>query len=223
MITLTAKLTLHNGTEIELNYGNSVSMEGNIFDRADTTLPSWGIISNSGKIKFIDSDGQIRSAIEKNLLKERTKIVLSVSNTVKGTKSNIGDYYAKNWDYDNNNFNVTVDFGDELQNMQDIQAEPYVYDLTTEGYSITAKDLYDYIQAYTVNIQADTVNKRFNMATFEELDSNTQAHLSAITIPIPYFEQTNLWNVWQNFCEAFQTHIFKAKNQKIVCVYNEGN
>ena len=216
MITLTGTITLNDGSIIELNYGNSISMERSVFDRADTTMPSWGIISNGGKVKFIDTDGTIRQLIEAKRLVKGIKIDLFLSNTVNGNSANIGDFYAKTWDYDNNNFNVSVDVGDELQNMQEVQAEPYVYDLTIEQYSITAKDLYDFIQA-------DTTAKGFNMATSSELDNNTIAHLSAISIPIPYFEQSNLWNVWQNFCEAFQTHIFKYKNQKIVCVYNGGN
>jgi hypothetical protein len=216
MITLTATITMDNGGTIEITPQNALSMERSIFDRADTTMPSWGIISNGGKVKFIDTDGTIRQLIEAKRLVKGIKVDLFLSDTVNVTSANIGDFYAKTWDYDNNNFNVSVDVGDELQNMQEVQAEPYVYDLTQEKYFITAKDLYDFIQA-------DTVAKGFNMATSAELDSNTIAHLSAITIPIPYFEQANLWNVWQNFCEAFQTHIFKGKNKKIVCVYNGGN
>jgi hypothetical protein len=216
MITLTAKIEYEQDKFIEITPSNSISMQYALSDRADTSMPSWGIISNNGKLEFIDSNGKVKSLAEQNLLKKGVKVNIYLSNTSKNITANIYELFAQSWDYDSNNFKVSVDVSDELKNMQEVQATPYVYDLTQEKYFITAKDLYDFIQA-------DTVAKGFNMATSAELDSNTIAHLSAISIPIPYFEQANLWNVWQNFCEAFQTHIFKGKNKKIVCVYNGGN
>lgn len=219
MITITAKITLADGTEIPLNKRNLISIDSAIFDRSDIILPSWGILSNSGNFSFIDIDGNVKGYAQNLKLTSKTKVNIYLNDTSYRTQCQLGEFFSGKWNYDNDNANVSTTLTDGLQQMQDINIEPLEFDPITDGeqYS-TADKLYDYLQK-------QTVPKGFNMIAIDDddFDSATKGHLEKCRIPYPYINTTNLWRVWQQFAEAFQLHIFKKRNGKIVCFYRGGD
>ena len=214
MITLTATIAREGGNSIVLDYRNSLSIERSIFDRSDISMPSWGVISNGGKLKFVDTDGSIRALVEQRLLKSGMAVTITLSNTISGASASVGEFFTENWDYDNDSHNVSVSVKDELIKWQkilftQIKYSPYAYK------DWPAKEIYEYLNGITP--------KDFDMLAFNELDEITKTHLSNSKVEFFILDSENLWSAWNTFCEAFQTHIYKNNRGITACKYNGGN
>lgn len=219
MITLTAKITLADGTTYDVNKRNMLSFDSEIIDRSDIVMANFGIISNSGNLSFIDYDGRILNFAKSLKLNSKAKINIDLTNTISKATTQIGDFFAGKWNYDNNSANVSVSLVDGLQKMQDINVIPLVFNPQTKNadYQMAYK-LYEYLRAQTVNNGFDMVS-----ISSAEFDSATKSHLQSMSVQYPYIPEMSLWRAWQQFCEAFQVHIFKAKNGKIICYYGKGD
>ena len=215
MITLTAKITLADGTTYDVNKRNMLSLDSKIIDRSDIILPSWGIISNGGNFEIIDYDGRIKVWAESLKLNSKTKVIISLNDTISGASTQVGEFFATKWNYDNDRSTASTTLTDGLQQMHDINIEPLEYDLS-QIYTINANKIYDFLQEQTV------ING-FNMVATSDsdFDSDTLDHLNKIAFSYPYIEEMNLWRAWQYFAEALQLHIFKNRHGKIVCIYRE--
>lgn len=218
MITLTAKITLDDGTEIALDKRNLMNMDSEMNDRDDIVLPSWGLISNGGRVNFVDYDGSIKELAQSLKLTSKTKINIFLTNTLTGATMPVGEYFAQNWQYDNNNGNVSVSVTDGLQKMQDIAITPLAYDLSREDYAMTGTMVYKYLCEQATANGFDIVH-----TTDSAFDKATLAHLEKISVNLPYIEATNLWKALNDFAVAFQLHIYKDRKGAIVCVYNGGD
>lgn len=218
MITLTAKITLADGTEIPINKKNALSIDESIIDRGDIILPSWGIISNGGSIRFNDYNGTIKSLAQNIKLTSKTKINVYLNDTLFKSTIQIGEFFSEKWNYDNNNSQVSVNITDGMQKMQDIAITPMKYKLSSEDYSLSATVIYEILCE-------EAINNGFNILRTTDLgfDSSTLEHLNKIVIPFPYIEASNLWRALNDFAVAFQLHIYKNRKGVIVCVYNGGD
>ncbi len=99
MIVLTAKIYISETEIIEIDRRNILSMESSIFDRSDLKLPSFGIISNVGKIEFNDADGQIRDYAEELLLQSGLQCEIKLNNTLdEDAVERIGLFETDQWD-----------------------------------------------------------------------------------------------------------------------------
>jgi hypothetical protein len=199
-----------NVDNIELNKNNILNIEVQEIDRSDVELPLWGIVSNDGTLTIKDLRGNIKNLSRQKKLKGKIVVNLELVNTlVSDCKTSIGNFFAQNWDYDDNNRSVTVSLSDGLVEWQNINVKLDV-DLTRGAYSENAYDLISNVLRETGNLGEE-----------EELpcDDTTTNHLANISIPIPSYEGT-LWSVLQNFCEAFQIRIYKNRSGQIVLKYN---
>lgn len=215
MITLTAKIEYEQGQFIEITPSNSISIESSINERENTDSPSFGVISNSGNLSFIDTDLKIKKMIDNKTLIDGMRVYILLSNTISGLSCNVGKYFTKDWNYDKNTNKVSVTITDNLEKMQDEQIDGFNFDIISQS-TKTAKDIYDYLQGITSNIG-------FEMQNSENLDENTKSILNNYVIFYPILQKTNLWNAWNKFCLAFLLHIYQDKNGLIVCKYNGGN
>ena len=219
MITLTAKITLADGTEIPIKKKNALSIDESIIDRGDIILPSWGIISNGGSISFMDYDGNIKELAQSLKLTSQTKVNIYLNNTFLNQPINVGEFFADRWNYDNNSSEVRATFNDGLTQMQNIIIIPLEYSLQREDSTTnTAREIYD-------TLRSQTIANGFDMISTSDsgFDNTTLQHLEKISIAYPYLEETNLWRAWQYFAEAFQLHIYKDRQGIIVCKYNGGD
>lgn len=221
MITLTAKITLDDKTTYDVDKRNMLSFNVGIIDRGDTVLPSFGIISNGGNFEIVDYDGRIKLWVESLKLNSKTKVNIFLNDTISKTNTQIGDFFASKWDYDNDAKTARAELTDGLEQMQDINITPLVYDLSREegtkkGIADTAEVIYEFLQK-------QTVKNGFDMISTSDLDAKTREHLKNISIAYPYIKQMNLWRAWQDFAVAFQLHIYKNRQGKIVCVYRGGD
>lgn len=205
MITLTAKITLADGTEIVIDKRNMVSIEQSIIDRSDINLPSAGIISNGGSIEFVDYDGRIKKLAESYKLNDKAKATIFINDTLSKINSQIGEYYATNWDYESNNRVVKTSLTDDLTEWQNIEIKKWdLHPIETTGW-----DIYDHLVSLTPS-----------KWVFENLDNYTATILDDYILERFYLNAGNLWNQWQKLCVACGLYIFKNKNGKIVVSYD---
>jgi hypothetical protein len=214
MITLTATITKLNGEFINLDYRNSLSLERNIQDRSDISMPSYGIISNGGSLRFIDADGSIRSLAEQRQLKSGMAVNFSLNNTSTNASAPVGEFLTVQWDYDKNNKQVFVAIRDELEEWQEILFTPIKYNPYFEK-DLSFEWLYKYLYELTPS--------KYSMLEFEELDDVTKSIISNSKFEFFILEANNLWSAWTHLCQACLCHIYKTNNGRTVCRYNGGN
>ena len=203
---------------IDINRHNLISFEREIADRSDFKLPSWGIISNVGNITFKDKNDEVGDYAEKLLLKSDLEVDLIVKNTLyKEAVENIGTFYTQDWDYNNNNLEVSVSLKDDLEEWQDIQTKGIPYDplnilkITEES---SMKDIYIWLHSKTPS--------KYQMMSFDELNVETQTILENHKIQYPFLSQSSLWQQWDKLCKACALYIYKNKGRTI-CSYSLGS
>lgn len=203
---------------INIDRRNMQRLERTITDRSSYDLPSFGIISNTGNIDFIDFDGEVRDYAEQQILKSGLTVEISLNNTLYGNGEHIGTFYTNKWTYDNNNRVVSVSLKDDLEEWQEINVEALPYDLKGQNPKPqTAEWLYRWLQ------DEKRTPKKYNVQSFDELDTETQNVLSNTTIQYPMLESGSLWQQWTKLCELCQLHIYKNNNGITVVKYNYGN
>lgn len=219
MINIFVVITLNDGTNIVLDNKDLISVESNIIDREDIEFPSWGLISNGGKISFLDPKRRIlRLAVSGELNKE-IKFDIYLRNNINGSGAQIGAFYAKSWDYDPNSLQVNVTLTDGLEKMQEIAFAEVRYDLSLPITNITLASIaYDYFAQ-------KAIDNGFNMlrTANNNFDQNTLDFFDKFSIPIAYADATNLWRAIDNYANAFQLHTYKNRRGEIVSVYRDGD
>lgn len=202
------------GIKIDVDKRVLVEYNGVIEDRADVSSTSWGIISNTGNISFIDRNYEVYDYANDNLLVEGLDVSVFIVNTINNKIEKIGSFKTKDWNYDNDNRQVSVSLENDLPEWQDINLQEYTVDPT----KIEEKSLeYIYRELHSKTPQ------RFNMLSFEELDEATKNHLSSSFVRYFVLEKGTLWNGWEKFCQVAQTHIYKNKEGITICRYDRGN
>lgn len=209
MITLTAKITLENGAEIVIDKRNLHSLEQSIVDRSDVVLPSWGIISNGGRIAFSDfisqnENGQkywtIRQLADTRELVGGLETEISLNDTLANTSYDFKNYITDTWDYDSNSREVSVSLTDGLAEWQDTVVDVLPFRATTPQ-NVNGEYIYKHWYGKTPS--------KFKMKDFANLDENTKTALSKFSAALFISEDTNLWSAWTTFCEAVQARIYR--------------
>lgn len=200
--------SIYTDLSITLDDTNLLDFERTIKDRSDTESPSFGIISNTGSLSFIDADGEVLDYISQQIVSSDNIITAYLEDTEKGLKEQIAYFNTQSWSYNNSQSLVDVSLKDDLEEWQDINIDAINY-IPTVSTSQTAKWLYNYLY--------DKTPSKFNMLKFSELDSETQAVLSGTTIQYPLLESSNLWNEWDKLCQLCFLHIYKRSDGRTVC------
>lgn len=214
MITLTATITLADGTEIAIDKRNMLTIEQNIIDRDNINLPSFGIISNGGSIEFSDYDGRLLNYAESGALNEGLKCAIFINNTIRKIKHQVALFETSQWNYDNNNRVVSVSLKDDLEEWQNIYVDGFSYDARNPT-AQNLRDFYDYLYEKTPT--------KYNMLSFNSLGTTTQNHLSNIYIKYPMLKSGNLWHQWNKLCAVAQSHIYKTALGTTLLAYNGGD
>lgn len=207
-------------TRIELNIDrrNMISIECNTADRADFKLPSFGIISNTARIEFIDSDGQIADYADKLLLVEGLPCEITLENTlVDGAVETLGKYETAEWQYDNDSRTVSVSLKDDLEEWQEINVEGINYD-PRKPQAQPLSWFYQYLWERTDK----RIKGNYTMLSLDELDQDTRTLLNSVYVPYPLLESGTLWQQWDKLCVVAQAHIY-SKNGTVIFKYNGGN
>lgn len=203
--------------DIELNRRNLIDLETTIFDRSDYTLPSYGIISNTGNLTFNDTNGEIKDYAEQGLLTSDLKVEITLADTLTKKSEQIAVMETSEWDYDNDSKTVSVSLQDDLVEWQDIQTENINYDPRNPFKTLPNRnmaDLYAWLHERTPS--------KYNMVSFNELDEKTQDILTNTTVLYPFLYATDLWSQWTKLCQVCALYIYKDKD-KTLCNYTYGS
>ena len=210
---------------IDIDYKNLISINGSIFERGETKLPSYGIISNNGNLEFNDIDGEIRDYADLLLLNSDLKVNVTLKNTLANKEEQVGTFQTETWNYDNDNRSVSVSLKDDLEEWQDIQVKGFSYDPREPFKAIEngkMSKVYKWLQQQDENGN-DRTPKKYDMLSFEELDTETKTILENTTIDYPLLEDGTLWEQWTKLCEVCGLYIYKRKDGKTVCSYTYGS
>lgn len=185
---------------IDINDRNLISLNRSISDRSDITLPSYGILSNTGNIEFNDLNGDVRNYAEQLILTSGLKVEISLNNTLSKSTEKVASFETKDWSYDNDNRSVTVSIQDDLEEWQNIALEgiPFLETINSMYYVCTSL------------IQLTPIKWEFNIS------DNIYSYLKTISCRNISFEKGSLWSFWTKFCEVTCLHLYKDFDGKIV-------
>jgi hypothetical protein len=209
---------IYTGLEINIDSSNLISLVKNLMDRSDYSLPSYGIISNTGEIEFKDTTRRVLLYNEVGLLTSDLVAVLKLKNTDNDYEENIGIMETADWNYNNYSRVVNVSLRDDLEEWQDIQVEGFSYNpkFPFEKWANgSMADVYMWLEERTPT--------KYNMFDFEELDSETRTILSNTKINYPLLNNGTLWQQWNKLCKVCGLYIYKDNNGRTVCRYTLGS
>ena len=168
-----------------------ISLQYSCLDRTDALKPSWGIKSNTGSIKFIDTFN-IAKFIEKTVSNCEIRILL---------ENNYGVHLLSTFRFDNQktdrkNMECEISLKDELSLWQDIK-KPRI-------------NIHDFEQGQTT--ASELINKIYGYDVLHNSDENTQAYLQKFIITYPYLAEGSLWSQFAQICEATGCYICLDEN-----------
>lgn len=202
---------IYSGINIDIDYRVLRGIDLPYVDRADNDKPSYGIISNSGRLVFIDSNGEIRDYAEQGLLKKGLKVQVYLRDTLSGIETQVGDLYTNDWDYDTANREVSVELKDDLEELQEINHSGLSLVVAT----ISNKNEYNGNsgrELYEALYEATPLSYKFKK--YENLDANTQWVLSNALIHKYYLNSGSLWAQWNKLAELVGAQIYKEYDGK---------
>ncbi len=197
---------------------NIVSIETEIRDRDAIDYPSFGVISNSGRICFKDVGGVFRQYVVDGNVRVYDPVDIYLSNTITNGREQVGSYFIGDIYYDQDSTEMTFQLTDGLEMMQDFDFEginPYKYSQndTNMGISTTILDIFDEF----------VISAKSKMDIGFSFFGETSSNMEKITVPTPIVEKSSLWVAFQKVTIPSQSHIFKNKNGNVTIAYNGGN
>lgn len=203
------------GAGFIVNKYNINSLSFLVTDRDNYEEPRWGIISADGNIEFKDLYGEILDYIEQGLLVQGLSCEIFLKDTkapIDEREKSLGTFFANKWEYNQYDKVVNCKINDGLVEWQNITVDGWVYEYPLQPK--TLEDYYNYLYKAT--------DSKYNMLSFDELDSATKDILRNTTVMYPMLENDTLWGQWEKLCQATQSHIYKS-NGRTIFKYNGGN
>jgi hypothetical protein len=187
---------------------NKRSIEVDILSRDNIEAPSWGIISNSGTVSFIDdAEGSLYKYASSGALRSGYPIEIFCENTITKKSERIAYMFTEKWNYNNSNRNVSVSIKDDIEKLQDVQFSEIELDR-----SATLYEIYEIFKSST---------ESFGFS-FAPLKEEVRFILKNTTIEFPIISSGNLWDKWDSLCKASCIYIYKNKDNQIELNYYYG-
>lgn len=186
---------------------NRKSIQFEIQGRSDIQAPSWGIVSNSGSVSFVDSDGSIGVYANNGQLVSGMPFQIFCKNTLTKKEERIAYMLTDTWSYNNLNRNVSVNIKDDLEKWQDIEFEGF-----SLSHPTTLYDIYETLKEFT---------EKFGFS-FSPLKEEVEKIIKYIHIKYPNLKSGNLWSQWNKICECASLYILKNKDNQVELNYYNG-
>lgn len=183
-----------------------ISCEFELNEKADPTLPSFGVISNDGSIEFRDYDGSFLELIEQGRLKDKKEVVFELENTYDKKKREISTFLTSDVQYDDDSQIADIQLIDNLVAMQDVK-DVRVYLQKNK----TMLDVY-----HTLVELSTPLGYTFADIDNDEEFADLKSYLTNITLQYFFLQRDTLWAQWQKFCEATGLYMYINKENKIV-------
>jgi hypothetical protein len=189
-----------------VNKTNILSCETEIRDRADIDKPSFGLISSGGTLSFKDPQKKFLNYANMKVLRGGEKVSIFLENTTAKAKEVVGNYFVKNWDYDNENFIVTVSFVDGIETIQEktMQKQDYFASVKIPSslYDAFWSRLHSTISSNGFHFNGEAKNK------FDEITRK----ICSTTF---YNEKDSVWASFNKISQLLGAHAFINKSGEI--------
>ena len=171
--------------------------------RSDISKPSWGIISNTGQIDFLDYLGVVAQLSKHNFLSGSfINIYLQTPNK----KEQIGGFFVDNAMRNEQNQKVQLFFSDVLKSWEEITVGEYFYPYTKNIISIK-----------------DVITEIVSKADVElELPYKTRQYLNTFFVPFPKIEAGSVWAQVSKICEATACYVYCNHKGTPIIKYSRG-
>ena len=167
---------------------NLDSFTYSLYDRENNDEPSYGVVSNSGTLSFVDSTREVLDYITSGLIGEDLKVSLYVKNTSTNKEELFVKCYSDDWTYDNDNFVVEITLKDIAERMQkNFISVPFTA-------RMTGAQIYEILKAAAENI--------IKIRPFDELDARTKNTLYGYTFINFYIDNCSLWEAYNMLCKS---------------------
>lgn len=191
-------------TNLKIDRRSLISVDSNIIDRSDISLPSWGVISNRGNLFFNDINGDVLDYAEQGLLQEGQEVNIYLKDTLSGLETTVGSFVTISWDYDNNSKVVTVELSDGLEDLQQIQ-------------NILMYPKYD--EDTMLYVLQKVLESKYILQNDIVFLGNTLYFLRNTTLSLYEFPRESVWAQLQKVCDVCGLYVCvnpKNKNQLII-------
>lgn len=185
---------------------NLDSFTYSLYDRENNGEPSYGVVSNSGTLSFVDSTGEILDYANMRLLKDLTGVEIRVSNSITKESQVFIKAFTQEWEYDNDSRVVTLTIADGLSAI--LQNIPFYNNLFHAYKSTGARafveiynDIYDMVPSY------------FSMPSYDELNADVKSLIENISADSYKPGDGNLWAAIDAFAKAVGLHIYYDNNK----------
>lgn len=205
--------SIYTDLSIDIDDSNILNFNRTIMEKDNYKQPSFGIISNGGSISFIDKNGEIADYVAQQIINSKNEISVYLENADTGKKAQIARFNTQQWEYKNSQSVVGITLKDNLEEWQGISV-PAINYTPTVSTNQTAEWLYKYLQNEKIT------PAKYNMLSFDQLDSKTKSVLSGTTIQYPLLESDNLWAEWNKLCELCFLNIYKDNDGRTICKYS---
>lgn len=171
---------------------NMLSCEFGALDRGNITdVADWGIYANRGSVSFIDKNGYFNNSNINSLDFKGAKASIYLVKDDKDDKVLISTLYVDYIEYNDETRQVDIQLISGLQKWQS---------------KITEKSIYPYDEMYANQILTKICG-RFGVSISNEADFNG----FKITVPCPYIEPGNLWDIVNQVCQATMSRIVETE------------
>lgn len=185
---------------------NLDSFTYSLYDRGNNGEPSYGVVSNSGTLSFVDSTGEILDYANMRLLKDLTGVEVRVSNSITKESHVFIKAFTQEWEYDNDSRVVTLTIADGLSAV--LQNIPFYNELFQAEKSSGDKA---FVEIY--NDIYDKVPSYFSMPSYDELNADVKSLIENISADSYKLEEANLWSAIDAFAKAVGLHIYYDNNK----------
>lgn len=192
MIHMFATIIAYGNTYVIKDEISKIEFSGQ--DRSDTALPSWGIISNSGRLEMYDVDGSIGRLSREGKL-ARSPIYLDIDFGYRTER--LGNFIITSASQDRDNSHTKIEFKDVLDSWQRIQMNTYIYPYVPR--EVFATDI------------IDEIKERAGQSLYY-YDDTTQRWLENLYIEFPIIDSGSLWSQMTKICEVSACYIFCDSN-----------
>jgi hypothetical protein len=183
-------------------------------DRDSTETLSWGVVSSGGDVSFNDRKKMIwYNEIGVDFKGANVNVVLQ--DTLRKKKYSVSNYKVDSFDYDFDKLVAKVAFKDGLEKLQDATFSGTTVDPTKTGANFLS-NVYSFLAEETYRATG------IEFVPYQELDQKTREQIDRYCLPILIIKPQSFWSVWQKFGESTQTRIYKQKDGRVVCKYQDG-
>lgn len=191
---------------IVVNEKNLESFTYSLYDRENNDGPSYGVVSNSGTLSFIDGTGEILDYANMRLLKDLAGVEVYIVNSITNESQSFIKAFSQEWEYDNDSKEVTVTIEDGLSAI--LQNIPFYNELFQAEKSAGGNA---FVEIYN-NIY-EKVPSYFSMPAYEDLNEDVKTLIDSISADSYKQEEENLWAALDAFAKAAGLHIYFDNNK----------